>query len=147
MFHALDGIYFDRTTDGGYRLVVRESALEGAPVLREVVLDADTFGSVARLPVPPSLPPQVVCANGSAAETEIRVEGDLGEFPGLVVELDAPVPGVSITGRHVSRDGSPREVARFPRLVTVRPFPGAEPSDQRTIEFDVGDVPWGDAQP
>jgi hypothetical protein len=46
MFHAKDGLYFERQADGGVRVLVKADAHEEAATLREVIVDADSWASV-----------------------------------------------------------------------------------------------------
>jgi hypothetical protein len=45
MFHAKEGLYFDRTEDGGVRILKREKATDNAPEVMDIALDADSWAS------------------------------------------------------------------------------------------------------
>lgn len=48
MFHAKDGLFFDRTPNGGVLVVLKEfdPLGQGEPITKAIELDCDTWGSV-----------------------------------------------------------------------------------------------------
>ncbi|MBW7997512.1 MAG: hypothetical protein FVQ81_13240 [Candidatus Glassbacteria bacterium] len=46
MFHAHDGWYFERTPDGGVRILKRKNARPDAPVEAEIEIDAYVWASI-----------------------------------------------------------------------------------------------------
>lgn len=46
MFHARDGLFFQQQPDGSVKVIVKEACRDDSPILREFVLDCDSWASV-----------------------------------------------------------------------------------------------------